>query len=584
MDTERKKYSRLSDLPRSIQLFLFSEASGAADIELQKKYILKNEAFEMIGDKIMDAIFNDVSLPQAVADIKTIIVPNPITEDKWLAFLADFLKLEAWPLRELFGDELTNLLAENNISIAGWPSFRVHLKPLTYGGAASEIANTVGFSLMGGQLRERLRDLVMTKVKGIRIDAQVKEVLTRQSDFGGIGLDPVTADKTIAAMNALIGSVRVMPEEEYADWLAEQARSTKSEERNAKSETRSVGTTPEEAEIDAIKSKMAAAPRGPATVLDQAVEAIWGTIVEKPADEYLANRLRHSISSRLRDVRNEVELRQLLERDTKVGGLGMSKEAAAQLGGTIEKGYKTFHDPIREEEKNKLADQMEEQKRKIEERKKRQAEEHAQWYREKILARTQVADAQKQLTDRLKATMTPMDVKEKRVETEKYGELVPAPAAFVSFPDAAASGTPAPVSTVKVSKATAELAALPATQKPRVEDVKAAAPRLMGPVQELAALTLSEFRRLAKEPEKAAEKILEKINTLGQESFERRVEGIHAWQQSGLEQSYMVLIAESFRAGKPMAVLAEEKRAKGEDVPSPSELAAIISLNSKLHF
>jgi len=43
-------------------------------------------------------------------------------------------------------------------------------------------------------------------------------------------------------------------------------------------------------------------------------------------------------------------------------------------------------------------------------------------------------------------------------------------------------------------------------------------------------------------------------------------------------------VAESFRTGKPITELAEAKRSKGEDVPSPAELAAVISLNSKLHF
>jgi hypothetical protein len=44
------------------------------------------------------------------------------------------------------------------------------------------------------------------------------------------------------------------------------------------------------------------------------------------------------------------------------------------------------------------------------------------------------------------------------------------------------------------------------------------------------------------------------------------------------------LLQASFAAGKPVSALAEEKRKAGEDVPSPEELAAIISLNSKLHF
>lgn len=577
--TTRVSYGSIAEMPGALQDFLFSQGFADADGKLQQAHRLTDEQRALVGDKIMDAIFNDITLAQAVADLKAAIVPNPVPEDKWPAFLADFLRLEAWPLRELFGDELTKLLAENRVSPAGWPAFRVFLKPLTYGGAASEIANAVGITASGGQIRERLRDLIRSKAKGVRIDAQVKEVLTRQADFGGVGLDPAVADKTIVAMNALLGSVRVMSEEEYADYLAEESQKSQVASRTS-SVAQSEAThdarlsTPEEAEIEAIKAKNAAVPRMAATVLDQAVEAVYSTIAEKPADEYLANRLRHIISSRLRDVRNDIELRQLLERDAKVGGLGMAKDAAAALSGYIEEGYKTFHDQIMTEEKRKLEEQTEDQKRKIEDRKKREAEEHAQWYKEKILARTQTEDAQKQLAERMRESLAhPMDAREKRAETEKFGELVPAPAVQADA---------GPV--IKVSKATAEMAAIPTSMKPKMEDVKVAGPRLTGPIQEIKSLNLGEFRRLAKEPEKAAEKILQKIETLGQESFERRAEGIKAWQESALQGAYMSLVAESFRSGTAVAALSEEKRAKGEDVPSPAELSAVISLNSKLHF
>ena len=97
-------------------------------------------------------------------------------------------------------------------------------------------------------------------------------------------------------------------------------------------------------------------------------------------------------------------------------------------------------------------------------------------------------------------------------------------------------------------------------------------------------MTLTEFRRLAKDPEVAAQKIKQRIDTLAQESFERKVEGIAAWQSCPLQSSYMTLVSDSFRLGKPVVQLAEDKRKAGENVPSPAEISAIISLNSKLHF
>ncbi len=575
MPTSRPHFTGYAEMPEGLQNFLFSEQFTKADEELQKTYALTDDQKTLVGDKIMDAVFGDATISKIIADLRAALVPTPVVEAKWKEFIADFLKLEAWPMRELFGDELSSVLNAEQISTAGWPSFRVLLKPLTYGGAASELASMVGFSLMGGQLRERLRDLIMSKMKNVRTDAQVREALTRQSDFGGLGLDAAGADKTIEIMNQLLASVQIMSENEYGDWLAEQSQKSKIESQKSRAAPDARLTTPEDAEIDAIKAKMSAAPSAPATALDAAIESIYQKLSYRPSDATLAKRLRYIISSRLRNVRSDLELRQLLQRDVKVGGLGIAREPAEAIAAQIEEGYKTVHAQIMDEEKKQLEGQLVEQQHKVEERKKRDAEEHATWYREKILARKQEEEKTTKFAEQYRQTLEhPIDLRAERTETEKFGELVPASAAV---------STAAP--NVKVSRATAEISA-PASVgvKSRLEDVKLAGPRLVGPVQELKALTFPEFRRLAKDPEAAAQKILEKINTLGQESFERRVEGIKAWQHSALQQAYMQLVADSFRAAKPVAALAEEKRAKGEDAPSPAELSAVISLNSKLHF
>jgi hypothetical protein len=624
--TQRPNFSSFSEMPEALQAFLFSDVYAQADEDLRKTYNLSNEQRTMIGDKTMDAVFHDIELPETLSDIKTALVPTVVPEEKWKDFLSDVLKLEIWPLRELFGEELTKILQENQIRTVGWPSSRVMLKPLTYGGAASEIASQCGFSLMGGQMRERLRDLIISKIKGVRIDSEVRATLMRQADFGGLGLDAAMADKAVATMNSLFSSVQIMTEDEYADWLSAEAR-----KKAAPPEPVHAGAD-EDPEIAAIRARMPDASHQPKTVLDEAIASTYAKITDHPKDDYLDKRLRHVISSRLRDVRSQIELKQLLQRDSKVGGLGLAKDVSERMASQIEEGYQSYHDRILTEEKQNLDAQLEEQRKKVEERKKREAEEHAEWYREKVLARKQTEDDQKKMAEQMKQVMGdafstvpahPIDVKEKKAETERFGELVPAVAAgakpvaapIVSsavqsimgpnlpsqFPTASSAPiqSPAPTSQtapaassvgnlarpeVKVSKATAEMMVTANAFKPRMDDVKMASPRLTGPVQELRALTLSEFRRMAKDPTVAVQKILQKVEILHQESFERRVEGIRAFQESGLQQSYMALVAESFRTGKPISELADEKRSKGSDVPSPAELSAIISLNSKLHF
>jgi len=605
-------------MPSGLSAYLFTQDFSEAEKVLQDKYKLTDEQKTLIGDNVMDAIFGDLALDQAVAAIKAGLVPGTLDEKRWPEFLSDFILKEIWKIRDLFGDELTRVMAANQVSTANWPDSKVYIQPMTFSAAASEIASRGGFSLLGPQARERLRDLIMSRAKGVRVDAQVKEVLVRPVDFGGLGLDSDMADKTIKAINDLISSVKVMSEDEYTDWLAQEARKrAEAEAREKEGELK----TAEELEIAAIKSAMPVSDK-PATLLDDAVGKAYAALSWKPTDEYLISRLKHIISSRLRDVRNAIEVEQLLQRDTKVGGVGLEPTQARELAAQIEQAYKDSHDTVLAEEKQKIEIQLQEQKLKIEERKRREAEEHARWYQEKILARKQEEDQKKQLAEQLKQSFMagsaqapapeahPVDIKEAQKEKERFGEMVPAVAAgaapiAAAPPKPAAGGQPAPPKPaekipaapfaapaapvqaarpeVRVSKETIVKQPLASGLKPRVEDVKYG-PRLTSLVDELRNITLSEFRRLAKEPQVAAEKILQKLETLGAESFEKRTQGITAWQASPMQQSYLSVLGESFKQGKPVQEIAEAKRQAGEDTLSPAEIAAVISLNSKLHY
>lgn len=601
-------------MPVGLRRFLFSKEFSDADSHLATTYHLKPEQVEKLGDAVMDTIFYDLSLAEGVVEIQKTVSPDPVPESQWKAFVADLVRLEFWPIRDLFGEELSFWLAEQQIGTGGWPTSRVLLKPLTYSAAATELSQRAGFSLMGPQLRERLRDLIVSKIKGVRIDAQIREVLMRQQDFGGLGLDAKQADATIFSLNEILQSVEVMSENEFADWLAEETR--KAQQGDDTEGEAEAGAISDDPEIVAIKTKMSSAPPAPPTVLDQAVQRALENIPNKPTDEYLLRRLQNVVSSRLRDVRNQLELRQILLRDSKVGGVGLTQEQAEAVVAKVEEAYQASHASIMEDEKKKLDVQMAIQQQKIEERKKREAEEHAKWYQEKILAKKQAEERQSQAAERFRKQfvaasgpvspsqpLAPVDAKEKQREQQRFGEMVPA-AAMGGVSPQADQAHPAMVVAhpeVKVSAVTAKLQDQVPLQKPRMDGVTVPMPssmgsvglsslgqgsgvRLVGLMGELSELTLTEFRRMAKTPEEAVGKILQKLETLAQESFERRVEGVRAFQASPLQGAYMALVAESFRAGKPVAALADEKRAKGENTLSPQEIASIITLNSKLHF
>jgi len=575
--------------------------------------MLSSDQSEVLGDAIMDAIFNDISLKEAVEKIKASVVPRPIEEAKWKDFIAHVIRLELWPIRELFGEELSFWMADLQIGSGGWPTARVLLKPLTYSGAVTELAARSGFSIMGPQMRERMRDLLVSKLKGVRADAQIRETLMRQQDFGGLGLDARQADVAVSVLNEILQTVEILSENEYADWLAEQS---KKKEESSESGVGSPGDADDE-DISAMKLKMGTMPNQAQTLLDTAVEQAMQSITNKPTDDYLLRRLRSVVSSRLRDVRSSADARQILLRDSKVGGVGMTATDADLVIEQIELAYQGSHASIREDEKKKLDEQMILQHQKIEERKRRESEEHAKWFQEKVQAKKQQEEQKEKVTQQMRQifaarvpmSSAPTDAKAKVVEQKRFGEMVSATdkgAAPIIAPVNQFSGGAVnmPVSSgavqaarpeIRVSKATATMQTQPTPiAKAKMDDVKVAAPsassfggdgpKLVGLTGELSALSLTEFRRMAQTPDIAAQKILEKIETLGQESFEKRVAGVRAFQASPLQGVYMALVAESFKTGKPVAQLADEKRAQGQSGVSSIEIAAILTLNSKLHF
>ncbi len=108
--------------------------------------------------------------------------------------------------------------------------------------------------------------------------------------------------------------------------------------------------------------------------------------------------------------------------------------------------------------------------------------------------------------------------------------------------------------------------------------------RLSGLGDELKSMDIETFRRQAKTPEQAAEKIYQKLETLKRENFERWTDGVAAWRSSPLQQQYLRLVTESFSTAKPVAQLVEEKRKIDPNLPTAEELGAIIALNARIQF
>lgn len=578
------------------------------EAELKQKYGFTDEDLSFLNEMDHAVYGGLIDLSQYIASLKGEF--SNLNESEKNNLIAYLLAERFFPFGNTLNPSAEESAKENGLTLPKTLYYRIYAEPMTFGGAAHEIARMVGIEFMG-QTQERLRDIIISKFKGIRIDAQVEEQLKRPPEFGGLGLTPEKARETSAVIREMVGRTILLDESKYSEWLAEETRRRHRQAAPESIITRGHEEDMKEAkEIESLAKKMPQKGLEQMKVLNDAVYAIVERLPDKPTDNYLLQRLESIISTRLRDVRSKNEILMKLTREAKVGGMDFDRALAERVTEEIEKGYKEFRSVIQEEEKTRLFKQLADQEKKIVERKRREAEEHTRWYEEKIKSR-QVADLEKgKVLERMKVIAqgyttpipTPAQAKEKMKEKAAFGELVPAypgskqgagaPSAPISAlvapgdEGAAIKGGALPGMTpekpiVRVSKETAEAGKRVMGARPKIQDVTVVGARLAGPLQEIGSMNLETLRRLGS-PDEAIKKILNSVELLGTESFERRVQGIQAWQGCPLQRVYLSLLAEAFKSAKNVNSLVEEKRKAGMDAPTPEELQAIITLNTKL--
>lgn len=107
---------------------------------------------------------------------------------------------------------------------------------------------------------------------------------------------------------------------------------------------------------------------------------------------------------------------------------------------------------------------------------------------------------------------------------------------------------------------------------------------VMGPVDEIRSINLADFRKLAENPAEAADKILQKISLLEDESLLKKAQGVTAWHDSEIYKVYLQIGAASMSEKKPIEQVIRELREKGKLYLAPEEFNVVADLNRKLSY
>jgi len=140
---------------------------------------------------------------------------------------------------------------------------------------------------------------------------------------------------------------------------------------------------------------------------------------------------------------------------------------------------------------------------------------------------------------------------------------------------------PRPAGQIKVSAP--PLLKKTADRKPSLDGVKIA-PKLVGPIEELSGMTLIDFRRLGADPRGMTNEIKEKINLLAEDSYGKKLAGVEAWHQSEVNKFYRLLGQASMLEGKSIETIISERLAAGKPTLSLEEFNAVMELNKELRY
>ena len=519
-DEWQKYYERLPDAASD---YLMSSASGDNEDEARENLGYDYDAWERVTDIAWDLIFKKDT--QDVFQKKIVAVsgdrrPDEVEKEVLLRIVYPLADLVPWDVESRLQE--LRVTPESLLEVT-----RISIMPLTYSAAAKRIASKAQVSVFQEELLRRLRDLVVSVDTGVRSESQAIEFLVRKQTEGGLGFTPEQARSYFKEMRLLLASSTVMSEQDYSEWyrtarLREQAMwkaVDEDEDEPSEDADTSDGINPSR-----LKSQYE-------PVLEKAMVECLQQIGDLNIDDYLQKRLENIVSTRLRNVRNALQTNAILTRDDKIGGLGLEAEIAERVARIIEASYELHHGAIEEDQKRRIQETEIVQKQKVQDRKQRESEEHAEWYQHKVAppSFSNVMTAQQSA-----------QVGQSQVQTPIRSNM---------------SGVTAP-----------------------------AMSQLSDLIGEFKTMDIQEFRRLAKDPDQAGEKLFQKFETLRAESFDRYTAGIAAWRQSPLQQRYLQLVSESFTKGKTVAEVAEARLAQDPATPNPTELGAIITLNAKIQY
>ncbi len=439
------------------------------------------------------------------------------------------------------------------VSLSGKPAGPVVAPPTGTVEKAVQIASRPEW---GEQERARLRQIVLSFFMDVRDRQELREELTRALPSGGLGVGAAEADWMVTAL-AAIRDGKPLPIRPAAKVVVAGVAPSQPE--------RALPLA--KGELEGVKAPSAVRPefagKRREEIFAVLAKEIFDEVQPKLPDPHLRSRLEALVVTRFRDVRDANETRAHLARATAEGGLGMESAEIERLMAVVEDRFAKIGKELHAQEKERVVSGMRSETAAREQK------------RDSAARMAQFADSA-WFEDRFVRTGTPAAAPGRGAVP-----LAPPPPAPPVVPPPPVR-VPSPPPTPPIAAPTPYPLHPTPPQKPTMRDVDYR-PKLTGPVEELAKMTLADFRRLARDPGEATKRILDKIRLMEEEDYARRAAAIAAWRTSEPVRTYLTLTRTMLEKGSSLAETIAGQGA-APDALTLQEYNAIMELQNSLRY
>lgn len=513
------------------------QANNIAQLSTRaRKHFLSPDVFSVYQTLARECDFNGKIIPSLSTAVYQFVLGS-LSKDELVAKVTELTGLESSKQDECLALIGRKILAPIAGDIPGLQEKILALGASKAGEPVSKKTFVLSFitsfpETIEQHLEHRLSVLLTEYLSGSRKRVDLVDYLQRALKLGGLEIDEQAAGTLVDSFDAKrVGVVFV---DEEAEDLTEQESvpeiKLESKQKPQTDASVSLGgidafSSEDEQEVKEVaeKKQKALLPSSDASP-EQLVEEICSDEAFVFSDSAVKNRCMEIVGARAREVRDAFQTRAMIERAVEQGGLGVSGRRLSDMTERIERAVDAAQN-----------------------------------------TRRASFDADKQAKDEVKRSQ-----KNKRAELAKMEEQLANQEAKID----PRKVKEAIAKTTQNQKLTHSFEA-----KPRVQDIRSA-PQLSGPIDELRGLGLVEFRRLAKNPSQSASRIKDIILLLEDQGYEKRVEGIRAFQSSALMREYAYVTQSALLSGKSV----DDVLSQSKDGLNKEEYQSILKLNMELRF